>query len=88
MESVLAETISIAQFCQLFEKIYNFELDTSTLSANEVSSLSELFDAVVWFSPYPEERLQIPHYLGEAEIIEAVKRAMGRCQDPPAMAMT
>ncbi len=68
--------LPIKHFCESFERIYNFELDKNILSIEETGALSELFDAAVWFSPYPEERKKIPNYLGEKEILDAIKKAI------------
>jgi len=71
-------------FCIQFEQTYNMELDKKTLSPSEAQALGELFEQVIWYSPYAEERAKVPNYRGEAEIREAAERAAKRmAPDPP-----
>jgi hypothetical protein len=80
VELLLAGTVSVAHFCEAFERIYNLELDRSTLTAAEAPAFAAIFDRVVWYSPFPEERARIPNYLGEDQIIATVSlqaRALG-----------
>jgi hypothetical protein len=37
------------------------ELDKRTLTPVEMDAFSALFEVVIWYSPFPEERKQIPH---------------------------
>jgi hypothetical protein len=75
VELLLAGSVSVEHFCGAFETIYNLELDRSTLSAGEVSAFAAIFDRVVWYSPFPEERAKIQNYLGEDQIKEIVTKA-------------
>lgn len=70
-----AGAIDTGTFCAQFEHTYNMELDKGTLSNSEAQAFGELFERVIWYSPFPEERSQIPNYLGEAEIRQAVEQA-------------
>jgi hypothetical protein len=65
-------------FCIQFEHTYNMELDKKTLSASEALAFSDLFERVIWYSPFAEERANVPNYRGDAEIREAVERAAQR----------
>lgn len=67
-------------FCSTFERIYNLELDKAELSPQEAPAFSELFDKVVWFSPFAAERQGIPNYLGDEEIGQAVDAVVTRLQ--------
>ena len=62
-------------FCAQFEHTYNMELDKRTLSPDEATAFGELFEQVIWYSPFPEERAKIPNYRGESEIRKAADRA-------------
>ena len=64
------------EFCQEFEQTYNFELDKEDLSSAEAVAFAALFDKVVWFSPFAEDRGRIPNYLGEAEVRAAVHETL------------
>ena len=67
--------MKIGDFCEQFETTYNLEVDKSELDPTESTAFSKLFDKVVWYSPFPDERAEIPSYLGEAEILQAVSDA-------------
>jgi hypothetical protein len=67
--------LSVRSFCSQFEHIYNLELDKAELSDAEAQAFAALFDKVVWYSPYEDERKEIPNYLGDDEIIQAVRDA-------------
>jgi hypothetical protein len=79
----LARQIDISVFCKQFETSYNFHTDKAALTAAEARALEDLFDAVIWYSPFPEERKVVPSYLSEAEIPEAIQLAASRLQIPP-----
>ncbi len=61
-----------------FEQTCNMELDKTTLSPAEAEAFAALFEEVVWYSPFPEERARIPSYRGEAEIRAAAESAAAR----------
>jgi hypothetical protein len=69
-----ADKLPIDRFCNEFERIYNLELDKKAVSKMDLAPLEVLFNKVIWYSPYSEERLQIPNYLGETEIRDALAR--------------
>ncbi len=74
IELVLAAQVSVEHFCDAFETIYNLELDRSTLTSEEAPAFAAIFDRVVWYSPFVEERAKMPHDLGEDEIMETVTK--------------
>ena|SRR5579864_4361291 len=65
-------SLPIQEFCDRYEIIFNLELDKPSVPASELVPLAALFDRVVWFSPSPDERKRIPHYVGENEIVTAL----------------
>jgi len=71
----LAGQINIPVFCRQFDNSYNLHTDKAALTAIESSAFNDLFDKVVWYSPFPEERKKIPSYLGETEIAIAIRQA-------------
>ena len=75
IELVLAGKMDIGDFCEEFERIYNFELEKANLSEKEQQVFETLFNRVVYYSPFAGEREKIPNYLGEDEIIESAKVA-------------
>jgi hypothetical protein len=87
LRRLLAEFISggidTETFCIQFEHTYNLELDKRTLLAAEAQAFSEVFEQVIWYSPYPEERERIPNYRGETEIREVALRAAAQLGTEP-----
>lgn len=75
IESVFVQEISVGTFCEHFERVYNFELEVAGLTATERSVFEELFNKVVYYSPFPEERQKIPNYLSEKDILDGVRKA-------------
>jgi hypothetical protein len=80
---VLAGKLRIAEFCSQFEHVYNMELDKRTLLSDEAEAFAELFEQVIWYSPYPDERERIKQYHGDKEIREAVGRAADKLDGEP-----
>jgi hypothetical protein len=39
--------------------------------------LKAVFDRIVWYSPFPEDRAKVPHYIGEDEVRSVVAEAAG-----------
>jgi hypothetical protein len=72
-----SRALPIGEFCSRYETVFNLELDKSSLSDSELRPLAALFEKVVWFSPFPDERKRIPHYLGESEIAAALDALPG-----------
>jgi len=63
-------------FCSNFEQAFNFDVDRSALTPMERAIFQRLFDQVVYFSPFPEERASVPNYRSEAQIREAARTAL------------
>jgi hypothetical protein len=82
LRQILAEfrsgTMDTETFCIQFEHTYNMELDKRTLSSSEAKAFGDLFEEVIWYSPYPEERAKVQNYRGDAEIRQAAERAAER----------
>lgn len=70
---LLEQAISVEEFCRQFETTYNIELDKSQLRGSESTAFAVLFNKVVWYSPFPEERKRIPNYLGEQDVLDTVR---------------
>jgi hypothetical protein len=73
--------INVEKFCADFEHIYNLELDKGTLTPAEMEAFASLFESVIWFSPFEEERLRIPNYKDEAAIEAAAELAAARIEE-------
>jgi hypothetical protein len=76
----LGKNIGYDEFRCEFEDAFNFGLDKASVSSDEFKIFQQLFDKVVWYSPFPHERASIPSYIGEIEMEAAVaeaRRALG-----------
>jgi hypothetical protein len=70
----LGGTIEVEAFCVAFDQLYNLHLDHATLRAEEDEAFGRIFERVVWYSPFPDERAQIPGYLGPEDIRATVQK--------------
>jgi hypothetical protein len=75
LSEYLAGTLDVRRFCDNFETAFNFDVHRSSLSLTEKAAFAKLFDVVVYFSPFPEERASVPNYKNEEEIWQAAKDA-------------
>jgi hypothetical protein len=75
LHNVRTGRLSIEAFCSQFETTYNLELDKGELTPVEAVAFSKLFEQVVWYSPFSEERAKVPNYIGEDEVLAAVAEA-------------
>jgi hypothetical protein len=71
----LAEKIDAPLFCRNFEHAWNFDVELGTLTPAEYKTFSRLFDEVALFSPFPEERAEVPHLRDEQQILQAALAA-------------
>ncbi len=67
----LSGNLKTETFCRDVEVAYNDAIDASALSSAEQPIFEKLFDEVVWFSPFADERAQIPSYRNEDQIRQA-----------------
>ena len=74
--SFLAGETDTGEFCRRFEEAFNFEADKAALSEQEYGAYERLFNEVVYYSPFPEERAVIPNYRGEAQIRAAAEACL------------
>lgn len=75
MRQLANGSVSVGPFCEAFETIYNLELDKRDLTDEEALAMGTIFDRIVWYSPFPEEREQIRNYVGEKEVEQVVQDA-------------
>lgn len=71
LDDYLGGRIDTPLFCSGFEQAFNFDVNRRDLTAQENSAFGRLFDEVVYFSPFSEERADIPHYRSEEQIRKA-----------------
>lgn len=81
LDEYLAGALETEQFCSQFEQAYNMELDKETMTRAEADAFNPLFEEVVWYSPFPEEREAIPNYRGDDEIRKAATLAAHRLRE-------
>src|SRR6476661_2100581 len=58
-------------FCSNFEQAFNLYVNRRELTPSENAAFERLFNEVVYFSPFPEERAKIPNYRSEEQIRQA-----------------
>lgn len=78
IELYLSDHHDVGTFCEGFERTYNFEIDRSELSADELAVFGDLFDKVSTFSPFKNELKICPHYTSKEQIRAAVIAARAR----------
>ena len=71
----LCGRIGTPLFCSNFEQAFNFDVDRRELTARESAAFERLFNEVVYFSPFPDERETIPNYRNEEQIRQAARAA-------------
>jgi hypothetical protein len=71
--SYLRREIPTAEFCDAYERGYNFEMDRKALSSSEAAIFESLLSQVIFYSPYGEEESQFPNLRNEQEIRRAAE---------------
>ena len=71
----IGQTLDTPTFCAWFEQAYNFDIEKTELTADERDVFEALFNEVVYFSPFPDERATIANYRGEDDIFDAARAA-------------
>ena len=75
IKAFLKGEYQVKEFCSNFERIYNLELDKKVLTDNEKQTFEELFNTVVYYSQFPEDRKNYSGYKDEQDIQKAVEKA-------------
>jgi hypothetical protein len=68
IKEFLSSELDVDTFCSEYERLYNFELDSSSTSKELRISLEKLFDIVVMYSPFEGDRAAIPNYVDERAV--------------------
>jgi hypothetical protein len=66
----------MVNFCDAFEVCFNEAVDTHMITDVDIRIFQKLFDKVVWYSPYPDERARVPNYVSEDEILSMAKQVL------------
>jgi len=78
VEKFVSGEIETGTFCAWFEEAFNFDMDRSALSRRERKAFTGLFDEVVYYSPFADERAVFPNYRDEAQILAAAEACLQR----------
>ncbi|MFE8646396.1 colicin immunity domain-containing protein [Sphingomonas sp. NCPPB 2930] len=70
----LQHQISVQEFCDTFETIWNFNFDKKQIDIEKFEGLDFLFDEVVLFCPAPRTQWEYPKYRDEYEIRAASEK--------------
>lgn len=71
----LGGRIDTPLFCSSFEQAFNFDVEQEALTAVECAAFQRLFDEVAYFSPFPKESWEYPHYRTEEQVRQAARAA-------------
>ena len=74
VRQLLKGEIEVVEFCDAFENWWNFLVEKSDVNAALHDAYDQLFNIVVWYSPFPEEKEQIINYKSEEEVMEAARK--------------
>ena len=75
LDDSVAGTLKVETFCRDVRVAYNDAIDEAALTNSEQPIFERLFDEVVWYSPFPDERRVIPNYKSEEQIKAAAVTA-------------
>ncbi len=67
--------IDTGLFCSNFESAWNFDVERQTLTEVEYAAFSQVFDAVVWWTPFEKDRAEYPGFRNDEEIRQAAVSA-------------
>ena len=65
--------MTVWDFCSSVEREWNFGDERATLSETHQAAVQHLFDVVVFYSPYPDERARILNYRDEQDVLLAAQ---------------
>jgi hypothetical protein len=74
----IEQKLDAPTFCAWFEQAYNFDTEEAELTDGERDVFETLFNEVVYFSPFPDERATIANYRGEDDIFNAARAAQAK----------
>ena len=80
LDGLLTAEISVSEFCDRYEPLWNFELESNAELGAEAPIFEQIFDSVVWYSPFPEDRDSYPGFKNEEDIIAIVRKANARLE--------
>ena len=76
MKRLRSRDIQVAEFCEQYEPIWNFELQEADLAEGEAAIFERVFNVVAWYNPFPEERETYSGFKSEAAVAGAVAEAL------------
>ena len=73
IEAVEQGSMTVGNFSSSVEREWNFGEERATLPEPHKAAIQHLFDVVVYYSPYPDERARIPNYRDEQDVLLAAQ---------------
>ena len=73
VDSFLEGKMKCQKFCDRFEHQWNFEIGGEDMNEQVLDLFNQLFDVVVWYSPFPKDRQDYPGYLDQDQVKEKVR---------------
>jgi hypothetical protein len=77
MQRVVAGQMSVADFCSGYEHHFNFDWPDRR-DCSDIQLFQELFDEIVYFSPFPRETWEYPKYRSADEILSHVRQTLAK----------
>ncbi|MBU4135477.1 MAG: hypothetical protein KJ690_03565 [Alphaproteobacteria bacterium] len=74
IEAVQEGSMSVSDFSSAVEHEWNFGDERATLAEPQKAAVRQMFDVVVYYSPYPDERARIPNYRDEKDVLQAARQ--------------
>lgn len=75
IRGVTERRIPVDRFCSLYEATYNWDVEEVEMTGLEAEAFARLFDAVVLYSPFPDDRRDYAGYQSEDDIFAAAQDA-------------
>ncbi|MFK4057617.1 hypothetical protein [Brevundimonas sp. NPDC046655] len=73
IEAVQQGSMTVGDFSSSVEYEWNFGDERATLSEAQKAAIQQMFDVVVYYSPYPDERARVPNYRDEQDVLQAAQ---------------
>ncbi len=75
LDDLVTGRTTVDRFCSAYETTYNWDVEEVDLTRAEAESFGRLFDAVVLYSPFQDDRRSYSGYRSDHDILVAAKEA-------------
>ena len=81
LRAVICQELSLQDFCRAYERLWNLEASTENLPSPTYALLSDLFDEVALYSPFPREQWGYPGYRTGEEILSYATKVLDELEE-------